>query len=293
MLYETREAAGPPSAGRLPVKLLVLGATLALSACGPALVIHRQLPPTYDVGASRNIAVQVVAGPPDLSTVSLLHAVKGLGSGESQDVGVPVDELQRQLSNALVESRYFTPAATPGDADLLFQLTVTQWWTQQWDRQLKASLQSQLQVSRRDGHPLATQKYATTAQLPIADGTTAGDWEPSLLSSTIQQMVAAITHDFAPTGEDRRIPLDDSAPEVKAAVALMAKGELLQARAELERLLGANPGLAAVHYNLGVLEEGQSDFPAAEQRFLRAEQLQSRQLYRDALRRVSGLRRGR
>jgi tetratricopeptide (TPR) repeat protein len=275
---------------------LLVAVLMSALACAPALVIHRRLPPAHDVGDQRRAAVLIASGPGDRSTPALIHAVAGLVTGESQDPLAAVAELQARLPEALQHTGYFELAPAEA-ADLVFELTVTQWWTQVWDadalhdsRYVKASLASRLRVLRRSsGEVVATTDYAVTTKLPLGEDGHAGDAAPELVADAVDQTIRSIIYDFAPTRDDRRIPLDE-AVEVRSAIALIEQGALPDAREELERVLRSSPTSAAAHYNLGVLDEAKSDFPSAERRYARAEELRSRQLYRDGLRRVKGLR---
>lgn len=262
------------------------------TACGPSMIVQRRLPSPIDVGPARRIAVEVVVGKRDTSTLGLIHGLAGIVTGESADVRVPVAELQAQLVQRLNETQHFT--VTPVDSsELLFQLVVTHWWTQQWDKSATASLETQLRVIRpkANGEQVAVRDYAVSSELALEPGHGLDALSSALLADAVGTTVGRVAYDFAPTNDERRVFLDDSSPEVQPAVVLMEKGVLKEARAVLEDVLRASPDSAPAHFNLGVLDENESNFPAAEEHFRRAEALHPRHLYRDALRRVKGLRR--
>jgi tetratricopeptide (TPR) repeat protein len=281
------------------VRFLSLVLILASAGCSPALVVRRHLPPPIDLGSERHVFVEVQAGPRDSSLLHTVGSVKGLWTGEQDDPGAPVEALREQLPARLEGTGYFA-VVSPENAELLLRLTVTQWSMRRWtlegpdnaQRFVEARLSAQLRVIRREGQaPLAVRDYSADARWEATGDELLSEWAEPMMQQTLQTLLGQIVFELAPTIDERRIPLDDGPAEVKPAVALIQKGELLAARQLLEELLVKSPNSAEGHYNLGVLEEGDSNFPAAERLYRRAHELKSARRYVDALNRVKGLRR--
>ncbi len=270
-------------------RVVVLSALLLAVGCRPAVTIRPLLPAPYDVGAERKVTLEV-----DAASGSGIDTLDRAG-GEIDHPGLPVPEVEQQLSRELRSTGYFT-AAPPDSADLVFHVHVTAFQVKVWsgdsaksDRTLESVMQAKLVVSKRNGEAVATRFYTAQAKQWLLSGANAGDLKGTMVRDTSADLVRKIVHDFVPVADERRVELED-APEVKGAVELITRGQLDQARAALEEVLTRTPGSAAAHYNLGLIDEAESDFPAAARHFQEAQRLSPRPLYAAALERVKGLR---
>lgn len=280
------------------MRLLALLVFVAVSACAPRLAITRHLPSPVDLGDVQRITIEVPArqGAPDL--VDLFKNFQGLVTGGSADP----DEVRDEVGSALAQKLTANGAYVIGGApDAVLTVVLGSWhlaaveaeMTVSHQREAQGRLVAVLRITRPDGSALVPpREYDVKVDAPLPPAATIREagLEQPLQDRAAAELAARIAYDVAPTSDTRAVALADDDPRVAVALKHLQAGDGDAARAEYERVLAVDPQAAAALHGLGVLAEGQSDFPTAFGLYSRAEAASPRQLFRDAIRRVEGLR---
>jgi hypothetical protein len=106
--------------------------------------------------------------------------------------------------------------------------------------------------------------------------------EEAVIKSAGQKAVAKLLADITPTQVQRLVRMDDSDDGQKIFLKTAERGNIAQARTDIEKYASANPNNSAAAYNLAVLTEANGDYTGALALYDKALKLGTKDFYSSA-----------